>query len=78
MDSGQAFFLITDDVAAPFRPEAYLFTGFFQFRHVDDFLIGSGSKERRFIEQVPQVGTGKAGVFLAMMSRSTSFLRAYP
>ena len=60
MDSGQAFFLVADDVAAPFRPEAYLFTGFFQFRHVDDLLIGSGSEERRFIEQVAEVGTGKA------------------
>ena len=56
----QALFLVADDMAAPFRAEAYLFAGFFQFGHVDDFFIGTSRQQRRFVQQVAQIGAGKA------------------
>ena len=64
VDCRQTLFLIADDMAAAFRTEADFFTGFFQFSHIDDFLIGPGSQEGCFVKQVAQIGTGKAGVFL--------------
>ena len=60
VDCRQALFLIADDMAAAFRTEADFFAGFFQFSHVDDFLISPGSQEGCFVEQVAQVGTGEA------------------
>ena len=64
VDCRQTLFLIADDMAAAFRTEADFFTGFFQFSHIDDFLIGPGSQEGCFVKQVAQIGTGKARCLL--------------
>ena len=54
VDCRQTLFLIADDMAAAFRTEADFFTGFFQFSHIDDFLLARAARRAASLSRLPR------------------------
>ena len=58
---GDFFVLVGHREAAAFAAPAYLVAGLLQLSHADGFFVRTGRQQRRLVEQVGQLGTGKTG-----------------